>query len=95
MNKTLDILQEMLHKGLISPEEYEMERSHYFHLVTAVHEFNERIIEKKIQLESAKKVEKIVSDPRMERLFALVEYGAISVEEFNRGYDHIKGSMKS
>lgn len=95
MNKTLDILQEMLHKGLISPEEYEMERSHYFHLVTAVHEFNERIIEKKIQLESTKKAEKIVNDPRMEKLFTLVEYGAISVEEFKERYDHIKGSMKS
>ena len=94
MNKTLDILQEMLHKGLISPEEYEMERSHYFHLVTAVHEFNERIIEKKIQLETAEKAEKIVSDPRVEKLFALVEYGVLSVEEFKEKYDRIKGTVK-
>lgn len=94
MNKTLETLREMLYMGMIDQAEYEEERNHYFNLVTAVHEFNERIIEKKIQLASMKKAEKLVNDPRMERLFALVADGIISVEDFNKRYVHIKGTMK-
>lgn len=94
MNKTLETLREMLNTGIIDHEEYEAEINHYFYLVTAVQEFNERILEKKIQLESKNNAEKHENSDKIEKLFKLVADGIISVDEFKKAKEDMNDNKR-
>ena len=94
MNKTMEILREMLNAGIIDIEEYEAERNHYSFIINSVHEFNERILEKKTQLESKNNAEKHENSDQIEKLFRLVADGIISVDEFRKAKEDMNDKKR-